>query len=128
MKKTALRTARLPLALSAVFFGASAAFAQEGLGDVFTTIRTDTLGPAGDIIGAISFLAGVIAAILGIWKLIQHRQNPHDPGAKPSQAIIFGIAAALLVAVPSFLGVGVTTIFGSGADTSSVEGQLRSIN
>ena len=64
--KTTLRAAARWTLASTLMFGASAAFAQEGLGDIATTVRTDTFGPIGDLLGAASFLGGLIAAIMAI--------------------------------------------------------------
>lgn len=127
MKKAWLQSASVLVATLAY---QTAAYAQSsgGLGEVLTNVRNDTLGPAGDFLGAGSFIGGVICAILAIVKLVQNNRNPHDPSARPAAAIWLGVAAALLIAIPSFLGMGVTTFFGSGADTTSVDGTLRSIN
>lgn len=132
MKRTVIRRIRGLLATGVLATWAAPAFAQAtssgGLGQVLTNVRTDTLGPVGDFLGGGSFILGVIFAIMAILKLVQNHRNPHDPTSKPAQAIIFGIAAAALIAIPSFLGMGVTTFFGSGAQTTSVTGTLRSIN
>ncbi|QOF75204.1 hypothetical protein IG197_31970 (plasmid) [Aminobacter sp. SR38] len=127
MKKAWIQTAAL---FAGTFAHQTMALAQSsgGLGEVLTNVRNDTLGPAGDFLGAASFIIGVVFAMLAINKLVQNHRNPHDPSAKPATAIWFGVAAALFIAVPEFLGMGVTTFFGSGADTTSVDGTLRSIN
>ncbi|KAB2680250.1 hypothetical protein ACFW0F_22270 [Brucella anthropi] len=126
MKKAWLQTASV---LTATVAYQTAAFAQSGgLGDVLTNVRNDTLGPAGDFLGAAAFIIGVIFALLAINKLVQNQRNPHDPSTRPATAIWYGVAAALFIAVPEFLGMGVTTFFGSGAETTSVDGTLRSIN
>jgi Na+/proline symporter len=107
----------------------SVALAQESsLGEVLTNVRTDTLGPAGDFIGAGAFILGVIFGVMAIIKLVQNHRNPHDPASRPTQAIVLGVAAAAMIAIPTFLGMGVTTLFGTGAETTSIDGQLRSLN
>ncbi len=121
--KTSLLTAAAVIATAPVF-----AQSQGGLGDMATSLRTDSVGPVADLIGSLAFVAGIISAIFGLWTLFQHRRNPHDPNSGVSKAIMSFIVAAGLVGIPAYLGVGVATFFGSGAETTSVDGSLRSIN
>ncbi len=106
------------------------AFAQQsqgGIGEIATNLRRDSIGPIADLIGALAFLCGVLAAIFGLWTLFQNRRNPHDPHNSVGRAIMSFVVAAGLIGIPSYLGVGVATFFGSGAETASVDGTLRSI-
>ncbi|ASY61407.1 hypothetical protein [Sinorhizobium sp. CCBAU 05631] len=127
MKKAWIQTATI-LAGTLAYQSVALAQSSGGLGDILTNVRNDTLGPAGDFIGAGSFILGLIAAITAVYKLVQNNRNPHDPSSSPKQALVWGTVAACLIAIPEFLGMGVTTFFGSGADTTSVDGTLRSIN
>lgn len=116
--------------LIAVLIGAQVASAQQsqgGIGEIATNLRRDSIGPIADLIGALAFLCGVLAAIFGLWTLFQNRRNPHDPQNSVSRAIMSFVVAAGLIGIPSYLGVGVATFFGSGAETASVDGTLRSI-
>ncbi|OYR17607.1 hypothetical protein [Brucella thiophenivorans] len=123
------RIKRLTLSSSLIVLGLStAAYAQGGIGDVAKSLQTDSLGPMADLLGALAFMGGVVVAIIGLWMLFQHQKNPHNPNSSVGRAITAFIVAAGLIGIPSYLGVGVATFFGSGAETSSVDGTLRSIN
>ncbi|KAA9368335.1 hypothetical protein [Ochrobactrum quorumnocens] len=120
---------KLSFLVSAVLW-CGAAFAQQsqgGIGEIATNLRRDSIGPIADLIGALAFLCGVLAAIFGLWTLFQNRRNPHDPHNSVGRAIMSFVVAAGLIGIPSYLGVGVATFFGSGAETASVDGTLRSI-
>lgn len=120
---------KLSFLVSAVIW-CGAAFAQQsqgGIGEIATNLRRDLIGPIADLIGALAFLCGVLAAIFGLWTLFQNRRNPHDPHNSVGRAIMSFVVAAGLIGIPSYLGVGVATFFGSGAETASVDGTLRSI-
>ncbi|MGW6778766.1 hypothetical protein ACWF50_12075 [Brucella pseudogrignonensis] len=113
-----------------VRIGTQLAAAQQsrgGIGEIATNLRQDSIGPIADLIGALAFLCGVLAAIFGLWTLFQNRRNPHDPQNSIGRAIMSFVVAAGLIGIPSYLGVGVATFFGSGAETASVDGTLRSI-
>ena len=105
----------------------SVAYAQT-FGDIFTDMRTSQLGPAADIAGTISFLLGVVLAIMAVMAMIKRSRTHNDSTVDTGRIIMLSIAAAVMVALPTFLNVGVASIFGTGADTSSVDGQLRSLN
>lgn len=120
---------KLSFLVSAVLW-CGAAFAQQsqgGIGEIATNLRRDSIGPIADLFGALAFLCGVLAAIFGLWTLFQNRRNPHDPHNSVGRAIMSFVVAAGLIGIPSYLGVGVATFFGSGAETASVDGTLRSI-
>ncbi|MEC5291938.1 hypothetical protein VSX64_18060 [Aurantimonas sp. C2-6-R+9] len=119
------------LSLSSVILGAatSSAFAQDGgLGGVAENLNEGLLGPVGDLLLAGAFILGVVAAIFTVMTLVKNNKNPHDPASSPAAAVKWGIVAAVLIALPTFLGLNVETFFGTGGETSEIGGQLRSIN
>ncbi|GLU29916.1 MULTISPECIES: hypothetical protein [Brucella/Ochrobactrum group] len=123
------KTQAILLASTATIASAPAVAASSGgVGDMASNLRTEAVGPIADLIGSLAFVFGVIAGIIGLWMLFQHRRNPHDPNNSVGKAIMSFFVAAGLIGIPSYLGVGVATFFGSGATTTSVDGSLRSIN
>ena len=117
------------LLISSGFVLLSGGFAHaQTFGDIFTEMRTSQLGPAADIAGTISFLLGVIFAIMAVIAMIRRSRNHNENSVDTSRIIMLSIAAACMVAIPTFLNVGVASIFGTGATTSTVDGQLRSLN
>lgn len=115
----------ISLGLFAITGGA--AYAQT-FGDIFTEMRSSQLGPAADIAGTISFLLGIVFAIMAVVAMIRRSRNHNENSVDTGRIIMLSIAAACMVAIPTFLNVGVASIFGTGAETSSVDGQLRSLN
>ena len=107
---------------------ASGAGAQvSNIGDVASGLQSQA-GNIGDLIGAAAFLLGIALGIIGLLKFRQHAQNPNDPSARLSAAFTLLFVGAALVAIPTTLGVGVNSLFGTGATNVTVDGSLRSIN
>lgn len=102
--------------------------AAQTFGDIFTEMRTSQLGPAADIMGTISFVLGIAFGIMAVMAMIKRSRNTNDNSVEVGRIIMLSVAAACMVAIPTFLDVGVSSIFGTGADTSTVDGQLRSLN
>ena len=106
---------------------ATQAFTQT-FGDIFTEMRSSQLGPAADILGTISFVLGVVFAIMAVMAMIKRSRNTNDSSVETGRILMLSVAAACMVAIPTFLNVGVATIFGTGANQSSVDAPLRSLN
>lgn len=114
---------------SAGFFALSSGVSQaQTFGDIFTEMRSSQLGPAADIAGTISFVLGIIFAIMAVVAMIKRSRHQNDSSVDTSRILMLSIAAACMVAIPTFLNVGVASIFGTGAETSTIDGQLRSLN
>lgn len=103
------------------------AYAQT-FGDIFTDVRSSQLGPAADILGTISFVLGVVFAIMAVMAMIKRSRTNNDNSVETGRILMLSIAAACMVAIPTFLNVGVASIFGAGANQSSVDAPLRSLN
>jgi uncharacterized membrane protein len=118
------------VALSALSFGslAAAPAAAQTFGDIFTDVRTSQLGPAADILGTISFVLGIAFGIMAVMAMIKRSRNGNDNSVEVGRILMLSLAAACMIAIPTFLNVGVASIFGTGADQSTVDGQLRSLN
>lgn len=102
--------------------------AAQTFGDIFTDMRTSQLGPAADILGTISFVLGIAFGIMAVFAMIKRSRQTNDNSVEVGRIIMLSIAAACMIAIPTFLNVGVASIFGTGADQSTVDGQLRSLN
>ena len=106
----------------------AAAFSQvTDIGDMASGLQAQA-GDIADLIGAAAFLLGICIGIVGLMKFRQHSQNPNDPSARLSTAFTLVFVGAALVAVPTTLGVGIGSLFGTGATNVSVDGSLRNIN
>lgn len=81
---------------------------------------TGQLGSLGQLAGVIAFLSGFVFAIMGFMKLKANAANPNDPSNKVSTAFMLIFIGAALIAVPTVLGVGVTSLFGSGGPTTNL--------
>lgn len=97
------------------------------IGDMADGLQAQA-GDIADLIGAAAFLLGICIGIVGLLKFRQHSQNPNDPSARLSTAFTLVFVGAALIAVPTTLGVGIGSLFGSGATNVSVDGSLRNIN
>lgn len=118
---------RSTLALTFGAVWATGAVAQT-FGDIFTDVRSTQLGPAADILGTISFVLGVVFAIMAVMAMIKRSRTNNDNSVETGRILMLSIAAACMVAIPTFLNVGVASIFGAGANQSSVDAPLRSLN
>ena len=105
-----------------------AALAQvTDIGDMASGLQAQA-GDVADLIGAAAFILGICLGIAGLLKFRQYSQSPNDPSARLSTAFTLVFVGAALVAIPATLGVGVDSLFGSGATQLSVDGSLRNIN
>lgn len=60
-----------------------------------------------------AFVMGLALAAGGLLKLAKASERQHDPSNKTSTGWVMIIAGAMLVALPTVIGSGVTTIFGN---------------
>ncbi|MCW3782609.1 hypothetical protein [Defluviimonas salinarum] len=96
---------------------ASPAMAQN-IGQIADGLTTQ-VSSIGILIEVVSYVLGVALGIAGLMKFRAHSQNPNDPSNKMSTAFMLMFVGAALVAIPAVLGSGISTIFGSGADTTN---------
>ena len=132
----ALRRAQALLAAAALaipvwLLGVVPASAQKDAGEVADNVRGQ-VGEFADLLGAAAFLVGIGLVVFGIFTLYKHSKNPQDPSSKLSTAMMLLIAGGAMIAVPTVAGVGVTSLFGTGAqvvktDAAGGGGVLRQI-
>ena len=125
-----LPSSRMFAALSVLSIAVLAAppVAAQTFGDIFTDMRTSQLGPAADILGTISFVLGIAFGIMAVMAMIRRSRTTNDNSVEVGRILMLSLAAACMIAIPTFLNVGVASIFGTGADQSTIDGQLRSLN
>ena len=95
----------------------SPAFATQTLGDVAENV-TDTFSSITKLITGGAYVAGFALAMVGIFKLKAHKDNPQQIPISTGLALIF--IGSALVFLPGLLGIGITTIFGDDAASAQV--------
>ena len=102
------------------------AHASNGIAGMGNQLRTQ-IGSLTDLIGAASFIVGLVFGASGLMKFKQHSENPQ--GTPLSHAMVRLLVAGALIALPAVLGTSVGTLFGTApsATTSSGGGNLTSI-
>ncbi|NBT40892.1 MAG: hypothetical protein EBT20_10590 [Alphaproteobacteria bacterium] len=83
-----------------------------GIGAVAQRIRDELTGIA-MLLGGLSFLLGLIMAMIAIGRLLAHGRDPIR--FSMGDVIWRAVAAAMFIALPEVLGVGVSTLFGENA-------------
>lgn len=100
------------------------AFAQNA-GDAAEHVTTQ-IGAMGKLALAAMFLAGIGVAAGSAFKFKAHSENASQVPLKVP--LFWAIVAAILIAIPTFLAMGTSTIFGEGAATADVDGGLQGNN
>lgn len=91
----------------------------QSLGDVAATVRSSLQNVAA-LITAVSYVAGIGFAMMGLLKLKSHKDNPTQ--VPLSQPITLLIISAGLVFLPSLIKSAGATIWGSGAQLTGTSG------
>ena len=122
MKKTNLFGIALAVSMVAL---PSLAYASNGIAGMGDQLR-DQIGSLTDLIGAASFIVGLVFGASGLMKFKQHSENPQ--GTPLSHAMVRLLVAGALIALPAVLGTSVGTLFASGNTTNNAGGSLDSIS
>tara|TARA_Y100000588_G_scaffold366218_1_gene431675 strand:+ start:2103 stop:2480 length:378 start_codon:yes stop_codon:yes gene_type:complete len=93
-----------------------------GMGDQLR----DQIGSLTDLIGAASFIVGLVFGASGLMKFKQHSENPQ--GTPLSHAMVRLLVAGALIALPAVLGTSVGTLFSNATSTDATGNSLTSIN
>lgn len=115
------------LAVVSVYSPAAFAQAAQGLGGLATSWTTGTLSPLANFLSQLAFFCGIVFVLLGILKFRAHSANPNDQNAKLSTAVTYIVVAAALIGIPTVMGMGVYTLFGASAKTTSMTSTLQSL-
>ena len=113
-----VRMLRAGLAAGAVLPAVLAAQLAMAQNSTFGEIATDLAGQVtnfGQLVGVIGMLIGLAMLVMSAVKFRAYSTNPNDPNASLSGAVGWLLAGAALVALPEYLGVGVTSLFGGSA-------------
>jgi intracellular multiplication protein IcmD len=111
--------------LLALFFLSEVLFAGGGgsggttLGDVAGNVR-DTMNNVAQLITAVSYVAGVGFAVMGMLKLKAHKDQPAQ--VPLSQPMVLLIIAAGLVFLPSLIKSAGSTIWSESAENANTKG------
>ncbi len=97
------------------------------LGDVANHMRSQVTSIS-VFVTIFSFVIGIAMAMAGLLKLKEYSDNPRDPSNSITGAIIMFLAAAAFVALPSTLGMGVSSIFGDDAEVTNATTGFSSLN
>lgn len=109
--------------LSALVAGyPAAALAQAGPGfrDVSDGL-TSQISPFASMITTLAFVFGIGLVMIGLLKFKKFMDRPGDEN-RPLVAIVFVVAGGAIIALPSSISSGVSTIFGNGAPTATAYG------
>ncbi|MCY4006150.1 MAG: hypothetical protein OXE84_04880 [Rhodobacteraceae bacterium] len=88
-------------------------WAQQNIGDVAGRLNSQ-IGDIGTLLGAVATVIGVGMLIMSGVKFRAYSTNPQDPNASLGGSIGWLLAGSALVAIPTFLDVGVATLFDGG--------------
>ncbi len=116
-------------ATAAIAVPASAASAQDNqnFGQIASGL-TSQIGEFGALVGVIAAVIGLAMLVISGVKFRAYSTNPQDPSASVSGAVGWLLAGVALAALPETLGVGVTSLFGDGAEVGNLSGKVLSDN
>jgi len=78
------------------------------------------IGSLTALIGAASFIVGLVFGASGLMKFKQHSENPQ--GTPISHAMVRILVAGALISLPSILGTSIGTLFGGATNTTANDG------
>lgn len=113
---------RATLALSFALVAAGPAMPQVTDLTSMTSHVQGQLGSLGTFIGVVCFLLGVVICVMGVLKLRAHTTNPQDTSNSLPKALGLIFVGVALIGIPTIMGVGVGTLFGTGATTTNLSG------
>lgn len=113
------------MALGTSLLISSPALANGGIAGMGDQLKTQ-IGSLTDLIGAASFIVGLVFGASGLLKFKQHSENPQ--GTPLSHAMVRLVVAGALIALPAVLGTSVGTLFGADNNTDFEGGGLTNIS
>lgn len=115
LRKAAGLSVATALAITAMAIPALAE--GQGIGGVSQTLTDQISGPVRLLIATAAFVLGLGVGASGLMKFKQHSENPQAvPLTQPLVRVIVG---AMLIALPSVLGVGIGTFFEDATTTNA---------
>ena len=119
MKKNLLKVVGYSVASAACLLVASEPALAQGL----NTITGNVKGQFGGIVDVMSGLAYIGGIGFGIKSAMKLKEYNEQQGKVPlSTPIMLALVAAILIALPSFLTTGQESVFGAGAQGTSING------
>lgn len=109
------------MTLVTVIFTPALCFAAEAmsLGEIATNV-TSSMGAVAKLITAISYVVGIGFAMMGLFKLKAHKDNPVQ--VPLSQAFVLILISACLVFLPSLISTTGKTVWKNEGVTASADG------
>lgn len=115
------------LLLGGALLTASPAFAQTTFGDVVSNANDNALGPAADLVLNAAWVVGLLMLMIAAVAFFRSGRQ-HGQGLEGGKIGALVVGGALLIAFPTYVGVGPASFFGGDADTASIGGELRSLD
>ncbi len=103
---------------------ASAAQQTRNFGQIADSL-TGQVTSFGNLVGVVGMLAGLAMLVMAAVKFRAYSNN--DPQATLTGSVGWLVAGILLVALPEFMGVGVTSLFGEGNAPGNFRNPLSSL-
>lgn len=103
------------------------AFAQTTFGDIVSNANENALGPGSDLVLNAAWVVGLLMLMIAAVSFFRSGRQ-HGQGLEGGKIAALVVGGALLVAFPTWVGVGPASFFGGDADTASIGGQMRSLD
>lgn len=100
--------------------------AAQTFGDLVSNTQENVVGPGADLVLNIAWISGLIMLLVAAFAFFKSGRQ-HGQGLEGGKIVALLAGGAMLVAFPTYVGVGPASIFGADGDTSSSAGQLRSL-
>ena len=108
------------VSITSILLSGPLAAQSQDFGSLADNLRSQ-LTNFGQLAGAIAAFGGLCMCMLCLMKLRQYSTNPQDPNTKLGSVIVYGIVGATLVALPEFMDVGITSLFGGGSSPTTTD-------
>ena len=119
MKKNLLKVLGYSLASTACLLVATEPAMAQGLNTITSNVRGQ-FGGIVDVLSGLAYIGGIGFGIKSAMKLKEYNESQ---GKVPlSTPIMLALVAAILIALPSFLTTGQESVFGAGAQNTSING------
>ena len=106
--------------------GSSAAQQSQNFGQIADNL-TGQVTSFGNLVGVVGMLIGLAMVVMAGVKFRAYSTNPQDPHASLGGSVGWLAAGVALVALPEFMGVGITSLFGDDASAGNFQNPLSSL-
>lgn len=106
--------------------GPAAAQGSRNFGSIAQNL-TGQVTEFGNLVGVVGMLIGLAFVVMAGVKFRAYSTNPQDPSASLGGSIGWLAAGVALVALPEFMGVGITSLFGGDGQAGNFQNPLSSL-